>query len=544
MKTREPQMLSFYTEGEGFTNLLRSFIEEGRNFVVYQILRDGGFNEDLTNKFIRGKIKFTGTTQFGDGLGVEEDEIDSLALLRQSIKSVLAKYKEYEECDEYDEYDEYGLDELEVLRKYINDGDIRILANAYGKETLFSLYRTDELNEYTIGLINKGGYGVLKRDSIRSYNFSNLMDGLILPSGDIITCGYQEHSSLYPFLYKLGLVKATCWTNCEETIHISSKQISGKVAHSIGNKWGDTGATPEQLLTLFKLRGHLHTYGYDDNITTKILQDVCEDENFGGKWNNLIFLDRYYPNILLPRFSKEPIDGVKNCIRTSPKYSLPGLLESVFDITENSISEMKEKFEKFKGVREDNELNLFYQEYLDGPNGVFHFDQDGFRYDISTNRGDIVQGKRGGNFVSETAIRVLYKIGKELYEDFRDPIQVEFVIIGDDAYVVQLRILENSAEKTHLLSLPEEYLAMGKTFSKGRGTINVKDILVIDSDGESELLLGKKALIVKGDVEFSHILALSKALRIPSIYGTGDVDLPSEGDVDFIAYNKTGWIEK
>jgi hypothetical protein len=85
---------------------------------------------------------------------------------------------------------------------------------------------------------------------------------------------------------------------------------------------------------------------------------------------------------------------------------------------------------------------------------------------------------------------------------------------------------------------------MGKTFSKGRGTINVKDILVIDSDGESELLLGKKALIVKEDVEFSHILALSKALRIPSIYGTGDVDLPSEGDVDFIAYNKTGWIEK
>jgi hypothetical protein len=34
----ETKRLSFYTEGEGFTDLLRSFIEEGKNFTVYQIL--------------------------------------------------------------------------------------------------------------------------------------------------------------------------------------------------------------------------------------------------------------------------------------------------------------------------------------------------------------------------------------------------------------------------------------------------------------------------------------------------------------------------
>lgn len=535
METKEPQKLSFYTEGEGFTDLLRNFIEEGRNFVVYQILRDGGFNDDLTNKFIRGEIKFTGTTQFGGDLGVDVDEIDSFGLLRQSVRSVLSKY---------DEYGETKLNGHDRLKKYINDADIRILVNAYGKEALFSLYRTDELNEYTIEIINDEGYGVFKANSIKAYNSLDIMDGLILPNGDVITCGYQEHSSLYPFLRELGIVKVSCWTDCEETIHISSRQISGKVAHTIGNKWGDRGATPEQLLTLFKLRRHLNTYGHDDKLVRKILDDVSGDEDFGGKWNNLIFLDRYYPDILLPRFSKGPIEGVKNCIRTSPKYSLPGLLESVFDVNENSLDEIRERFEKFKDVRKDNVLNVFYQEYLDGPNGVFHFDQDGFRYDISSNRGDIVKGKHGDETVSETAIRKLYKIGGNLYEDFKAPIQVEFVVIGDEAYIVQLRILENPAERTHILPIPEEYLAMGKTFSKGSIDVNVKDILILDSDGESELLLGKKALIVREDVEFSHILALSKALRIPSIYGTGDVNLPGEGEVNFVAYNKTGWVKK
>ena len=48
----ETKTLSFYTEGEGFTFLLRSFIEEGKNFTVYQILRDCGFTESLANQFI------------------------------------------------------------------------------------------------------------------------------------------------------------------------------------------------------------------------------------------------------------------------------------------------------------------------------------------------------------------------------------------------------------------------------------------------------------------------------------------------------------
>lgn len=530
------ETLNFYTEGAAFTNLLRTFIEEGRNFTVYQVLRDGGFTETLANQFIRGELKFTGTTQLGGDLGVEEDSFDSSNMLKQSIRSILSKY-------EWDEDTETYTDFSKLLNRHINDSDIRILVNAFGKDALFEFYRTDVLNDYTISLITDAGYGFFLADSIRSW-YGDYLDGVILPSGDFISCGYQEHSSLYPFLCDLGLVKVRCWTDCETTIHVSSGQIGGAISHEIGSRYTRSNVTEEQLQTLFKLRHNLRNYGYDDNISSKLLKDINATENFGGKWNNLSYIKKYYPKIQLPKFSKEPIEGVKNCLRTSPKYSLPGLLESVFDIKENSVQEIQATYEKHKNVRPGNELHVFYQEYIEGSNGVFHYDEEGFRYDISENRGDIVQGKIGNAHISETAIRKLKSLGELFYKDFENPIQVEFVIKGDDVWVVQLRILDNNAERTVRLSVPDEYLGIGKTFSKGSIEVDVDKILVIESDCDSEQILDKEALIVKNNVEFSHILALSKALRIPSIYGTGDIELPTEGKVKFVAYNEQGWILK
>ncbi len=57
-------------------------------------------------------------------------------------------------------------------------------------------------------------------------------------------------------------------------------------------------------------------------------------------------------------------------------------------------------------------------------------------------------------------------------------------------------------------------------------------MLIIDSDCESSEVIGKKALIVREDVEFSHALAMSFSLKIPSIYGVGDVELPNEFEID------------
>ena len=128
-----------------------------------------------------------------------------------------------------------------------------------------------------------------------------------------------------------------------------------------------------------------------------------------------------------------------------------------------------------------------------------------------------------------------------LGEGLKENIQIEFVISDDKVYIVQLRILKN--EPTHHNSVPDkkQILYKGKSFCTGYHEYSgwkpgdpdpqefkLEDVLVIDEDADdSSLLLGKKALIVRNDnIEFSHMLALSKALNIPSIYAVGNVQLP------------------
>jgi hypothetical protein len=374
-------------------------------------------------------------------------------------------------------------------------------------------------------------------------------DGVLLPSGHLITCGYQEHNYVYPILSEMGLTKASDWTHCDESFHISSRQLSGTVAHHFEHPWREgINITDEQLHSLYKLRHQLSgIYGGDNrSITEMLIRYVGYLEKHGGKWNNLKFLEKFYKHrIKLPKFSKSPVENVKNCLRTSPKYSLPGLLESKFDLTENSVQELEQTFEKFKDIRSGNQLHYFYQEFLEGANGVFHIDQNGFRYDISEKRGDIVQGKSGNLTIFETTKRRLHKLAEMLYKDIDAPLQVEFVVNEDEVFVVQLRLLENNPERTVIVHKPENFMVDGKTFSHGTvENLDVNDILVLDEDGDSELLLGKKALIVKRNVEFSHILALSKALRIPSFYAVEKFELPTSGKVNFKAYGPEAWITK
>jgi hypothetical protein len=535
----EVQTLHFYTVGEDFTRLLRNFIEEGRVASVYEILQYGGFPKHLMSDFFEGKYKFVGTTQNGGDLSVIKDETGDFSNgLEQCLRSLLFDFELEQHQVTY------------MLEKYKDHKHIYALSKMFELEELKKRFGTDNLNAFTIAKIKEECFGVyLFEDLEKVGEFHN---GLILPSGDLITCGYQEHNELYPFLQELGLIKSSCWTDCEETIHISSGQISGTLAYHLESPYRsrlDNKLTEQQLYAVFKLRKWISSaYGSYDKVAKLLLDYTGHQEDFGGKWNNLTFLSKYYGKLdlfKLPEFSKLSLDGLQNCLRTSPKYSLPGLLESKFELTENSVKELEETFEKFKNIRKDNELHYFYQEYVDGANGVFHYDRDGFRYNVSENRGDVVQGKTSDYTISKTVLEKLENVGRELYEDIEKPLQVEFVLNGKDVYLVQLRLLENNAERTVVVHPPEETFVLGKTFSYGTlDKVNVKDILVLDSDGDSEQLLEKKALVVKNEVEFSHILALSKALKIPSIFATGDFELPDSGEVQFYAYGPTAWISK
>ncbi len=532
------QTLHFYTVGEDFTRLLRNFIEEGRVAAVYEILTDGGLPKNLLQDFFDGRYKFTGTTQNGGDLDVVNDESGDFSDgLEQCIRSLLA------------DIDLERHDVVRLLTEFKDHKNVYALCKIYSVDELTRRFGTNVLNSFTISMIQERGFGVHLFEHLHCVSEFN--DGLLLPSGDLITCGYQEHNQLYPFLCDLGLIRVSDWTDCDETIHISSRQISGTLAYHLESPYReglDENLTENQLHAIFKLRKILTSaYGSNDKVTKLLLEYTTHQESHGGKWNNLSFLSKYYKSHLfkLPRFSKEPINNVPNCIRTSPRFSLPGLLESKFEISENSIKELEETFAQYKYVRPGNKLYYFYQEYIDGPNGVFHYDSEGFRYSISENRGDIVQGKTGNYSISETALRKLEKIAKELYDDLDKDIQVEFVLCNDDVYILQLRLLENQPERTVVVHQLEDAYALGKTFSQGvLYNVDVNDILVLDSDGDSSLLLNKKALVIKSNVEFSHILALSKALKIPSIFATGNFELPKSGEVKFYAYGPTGWVTK
>jgi hypothetical protein len=176
-------------------------------------------------------------------------------------------------------------------------------------------------------------------------------------------------------------------------------------------------------------------------------------------------------------------------------------------------------------------------------NGVCSFDNNqGFNYAVSHNRGDVVNGKQINTKLNSNQETELKAIAEQLHHDLgqRD-IQLEFVSDNNTLTIVQLRIFD----KQYLYddNPPQNTYAIGKTFTKkNKIIIDVKDILIVDEDCDSKQLLNKKALIVKNNQQFSHILALSRSLNIPAIFNTQQLNLPEQGMVEFNASNKIGWV--
>lgn len=526
----EKKTLSFYTKGKEFTNFLRAFISEGRYAKLIQALKSGGMKKKMIKDFFFYKVQFEGDSREGD-LGIIPDEGMTNS---EFAKNIICGIKTVTFNSGLEDFTEVF---HERVRESLED-DVKEQINA-----LFNLFDEEELCE----LVWREAIPFNTTDTIYSGNRS--FSGVIVPDGTIIECGDQMHNELYRYLLRLNLSSSSDWINDDKCIHISCSQVSGSVANEIANwdMYSDrSNATKEQIQTLFDNRYYLTYYGFGSrNILLALIDYVEADENHGGKYNKLSFLKRFYPNVKLPQFSKEEIPNIKNCIRTSPKYSMPGLLTSKFDIDENSVNEIKADFEKYRLVvgnqkyisgetGNDNELFYFYQEYLEGVNGVCHYIQGKFSYSCSSNQGDVVNGKEGNYTLSENEISQLEPLCKDLGDNLNKGIQIEFVSNGKDVYIVQLRTLEETQNfETRTMYNKEKILYKGKSFSMGYSDeLTIDDVLIIDSDCESHEVLGKKAVIVKNDVEFSHALALSFSLNIPSIYAVGDIELPEKFKLD------------
>lgn len=533
-KINEMGKVCFYTLGPEFTRLLFSFIQEGRFKAVYNTLIDGGMPEDMIGDFFRLKYKFEGDSRDKEGLSIvpNEPEEDVNDFLFYGVMTCMRE--NFDEEEFYSNADKWNIYEAAEQSE-----DLKII---------FQHISIEEFVKTNLPRIMRScGYKV--RESEHGEKFS---DGVILQDGTVIQCGYQEHAELYPVLFRLGLANKSDWSTDTKCIHVTSGQVIGNVSHELQmTLYHDCRMliSDAQMETLFKYRNHISgQYGEDDSIVESIRRVHIKEAAAGGKYGNLDFLRKYYPHIKIPEISLENNFEGNISIRTSPELSLPGLLNSVFDIpaceAAGAIEKINSDWEKVKDVREGNSLHLFYQKNISGQNGVCHYiEERDFSYAVSEEQGKIVSGGSGRTILSNEEYTALRKIASELYHDLKAPVQLEFVVSNGTVYIVQLRILQNNVDNCVKYAIPGNAFVAGRSFSKGYAeNIAVSDILIVKNEADSKMLLGKKALIVEDDVAFSHILALSKALRIPSMYGTGPVDLSKHSSVNFYSQITEGYI--
>ncbi len=522
--------LHFYTIGTQFTSMINDFIEEGSFYQAYEILKDGGMPDNMIKEFFEGKWQFVGDTREGDhSLSVVPDNN-----LRDEEFWVTAIYTMFQFNEEA-----YN------LYRFLNDPS-KCKKEPFRKnvESLLKVYNIDEVTEKVYrGILRREGWKVHTENPLE-----NVSGGVILKDGTLIECEYMEHTELYQYLLSLGIVDSSRWMDDEDSLHISSGQISGHAAYALESYFRDEVLPFAQLKMLFDTRSqNFSFYGWrESTVLERVLKYYSREQNMGAKFGNLKFLESFYPQYKLPKFSKEKLsDDIKQCLRTSPKRSLAGLLNSKFDITESSINEMLADWEKYKDIIPDNEFYYFYQEYVEGKNGVSLYESKGcFEYEMSKDRGDIVSGKKGVEILSPDNYDILRKLSSELFLYTKKPIQLEFVVDENNVlYIVQLRLIENfKKEKTVIIATPKEAICIGNSFSIGRIECDADEVLIVDSEADSEKLLGKKALIVRENPKFSHILALSSCLRIPSMSGVRIDKL--EGRVIIDTNREEGYILK
>ncbi len=527
--------LAFHTTGKYFTDLLLDLVSSGEFYNAIKALDP--LPNDIKFKILRNELIFEDDTNINPDLDVVENTKPDYTHLYYGLRT-LAKSRHLK-IHEIHRFESYGIDLKS--KSYLH------------YRTLKGVKPIDEIIElYALDIIEDCGYRI---HSIPSLEF--VRNGVFLRNGNFVECPPMGHRNLYDVLSAVGLSDSNEPHRKSKLINISERCAYGSTAYALSNL--NTNHTDNsydlnlinlsnhEIDSLFAWREHFNKFnGY--NGETKSIIDALRTylvltEQHGGKYGNLQFLKRFYSNeINTPKISKTPLEG-KYCIRTSPNRSLPGLLNSKFDVTENSEKEIFADWEKYKDVLKENELHIFYQEYLEGVNGVCHYRGKGyFEYQASNNRGDVVNGSKTSIGVSNEIYDKLREISRNLFNDLNSPIQLEFVITEDNTlYIVQLRTLETpdiERVDVDLNDYKDKIIGLGKTFSTGlnwdfSGANNIlskEDVLIVDNDCDSEELIGKKALIVTNNVEFSHILAFSQVKKIPSLYGLNisSDDLPDK----------------
>jgi hypothetical protein len=561
----ESGTLHFWTTGEAYMGLMDDLFRSGEFEKYHQLLGDGNLDREQKKLAFRYRMNLTGDTRSEEGLSCSfpsEEPKDFNKTLYYAIRTAIVAANR-----KHNIWNNRTLEIKEIAKFGYRD-----------IVTLLEYFTIDEIHERCYKyIIEEEGYTLTTLYDAMTKN-DNTISGLLMKNGEFVQCGYQDHISLYPVLVQLGLVEGEDRLDCD-ALSISSNMLCGSAAYGLESLYFDSSKyyqlSDEQVHELWRLREHRLQH-YTNNggraINEGIREFFCFKHGSGAKYGNIMFLKKFFPHVKTCDVSKEFRDDWKaNFVRTSPKYSIPGLLNSIKTNTpeeaRDAVVQIQNDFSKYKDIRGRNEINWFYQEYLEGENGVVNCIKTRevgkysreyavlMEYEIgiacSSVQGDIVGGKKPSFEISLDEAAELKRIARELAITFEEDIQLEFVRVADgDIRIVQFRTLKGSPQ-TNFEPRGEELdkaIVVGKTFCKPYHIncgveVNTDEILIVEEDCDAEKLLGKKALIVENETNFSHILALSKALNIPSLYGTGKVDLPNNKQVWFNVEYGTGYIK-
>jgi len=556
--------LHFWTDGSSFTGLLTDLFRSGEFKKFEAILKDGGLDEDRMLKAFSFKFEFTGSTQNGGEMGIhflEKSPDDFNDILYFSVLTAIKNV-------------DHELGFIDIENKELKkDPNLKVL---------FKYCSLEEIKKHCwVNIVEEGDFKVTTMyDAITRSDYS--ISGLLLRTGEFVECDYQCHAELYPLLRSLNLVQGHDRLD-SDAMSVSSNMLSGSLAFHLQSGSYDSSnkgfeLTTRQMEELWKLKdhklAHYSSAGRLNSVNAQMLVFYTHKRGFGGKFGNLEFLKKFYPDVPITNYSLSSDNNWSTTIvRTSPKKSLPGLLNSIKVTNKEEVKIAVDKiitdFHVHKELVRYNEIFWFFQEYMEGQNGVVNCiakPRDQYpstmsseytatlKYDIdiacSTVQGNIVEGHISNIEVGFSNAAYLRRLSRRLAEDFDSDIQLEYVILpNEDLKIVQLRILENAPNKNYEVkdSMLEDALVIGKTFCSPEYSTKIEvafeDILIVEQDCESEKLLGKKALIVENDTNFSHILALSKALKIPSMYATGKVILEGKTTFTFNTEYTTGFIK-
>lgn len=522
----ETKEVHFDMSGENMLSIINLFKNEGKYNSIYSFLTEG--NPLVTNEMIKG-IVFGGYTVIGDNINelqIVEDNT-SLTVIENNINSIRNDIK------------------------YMDIENYTALVNIIGKR--FNNVFQYKLDKYKLDIKCKNLYDELYRETQQYYSkflsvnyykdvqFSYDTTALILPDGIVLFIYSKSHSTyekIWKELYNENLEDIAVYVT--EGNYLYNKVVNHLSNLDVLYDIKDINITEEQIDAILSYNFRIK-YNYGCSINELIRRYYICKYNNGSKYGNLMFLKKLgFPIVYI---DTKPFECKSLAIRTSLKNSLPGVMTSRFNVTDipTTIKEIKEEYNtKIKG---NNELYLFYQEFIEGDNGVCTYIDNKLNARIG-NQGDLVNNVEGKE-LNEGHLKELdyicYKINK--YLDI--PFQLEFVIHNNQIFIVQLRTFNNIATDNYLTG-EDIYKALctGKSFTKGRGTCNINDILIVESEyNTSDLPDNIKLIIVKNDVDFAHTLALSDRLNIPSMYGVKNIDkIKTLQTISFNTGNRTAII--